>query len=104
MNRLREHLISLESVRSVVPNLLKSSRDKVNKAFSSMTVTEADYILKTDNTEKDLIELLISKMEIENILGLKFILGVKKIHFFLFFFLTNLNTELNFLFSNPFDI
>lgn len=76
MNRLREHLISLESVRSVVPNLIKSSREKVNKAFSSMTVTEADYILKTDNTEKDLIELLISKMEMENILGLKFILGV----------------------------
>ncbi len=78
MNRLREHLISLDSVRSFVPNLLRSSREKVNKAFSSVTVTEADFILKTDNTEKDLIDLLISKMEMENILGLKFILGVTK--------------------------
>jgi len=87
MNRLKEHLISLESIKSVVPNLLSSSKDKMNKAFSSVTVTEADYILKTDNTEKDLVELFISKMEMENILGLKFILGViliyKKINFYL---------------------
>ncbi len=78
MNRLREHLISLQTIKSIVPNFFNSSKDKVNKAFSSVTVTEADYILKTDNTDKDLIELLISKMEMENILGLKFLLGVKK--------------------------
>jgi hypothetical protein len=41
-----------------------------------MLKSEADYLMKTDNSDKELLELLISKMDIEVILGLKFILSV----------------------------
>lgn len=81
MNKLKEHLISFDSLKSFVPNLYNSSKNTVNKAFFSVAITEADYIMKTDNTEKDLIDLLLSKMEMEVILGLKFILGVMKKYF-----------------------
>lgn len=99
MNRLKEHLISLESLKSVVPNLISSSKEKVNKAFSSVTATEADYILKTENTEKELIDLLLSKMDIEIILGLKFILGVKN-KLLLYFLSYNFSLTYNQIFKN----
>ena len=76
MNRLKENMMSLESLKLSVPNFLTNQKDKMKGAFSSVTISEADYILKTENTDKELVDLLISKMDMEIILGLKFILGV----------------------------
>jgi hypothetical protein len=78
MNRLKENMMSLESLKLSVPNFLTNQKNKVKGAFTSVTILESDYILKTENTEKEIIDLLISKMDMEIILGLKFILGVNK--------------------------
>jgi len=78
MNRLKENMMSLESLKLSVPNFLTNQKDKMKGALASVTISESDYILKTENTEKEIVDLLISKMEMEIILGLKFILGVNK--------------------------
>ena len=56
---------------------MSTSKDKVTNVFSSVIESEADYLLKTENTDKELLDLLTSKLDVENILGLKFIMGVK---------------------------
>jgi hypothetical protein len=66
----------LETAKSFLPNLYTSSKEKVGSALSSMTMSEADYLYKTANTDKDIIDLLLSKMEMEVIFGLKFIVAV----------------------------
>lgn len=66
----------LESAKSIIPTLFNSSRDKVGGVISLVTTSEADYFGKTENTDKDIINLLKSKMEMEVILGLKFIIAV----------------------------
>ena len=65
MNRLKENMMSLESLKLSVPNFLTNQKDRMKGAFSSVTISEADYILKTENTEKELVDLLISKMDME---------------------------------------
>ena len=64
------------SLKSFIPNLFSTSKDKVSTMVTSLTVSESDYITKTENTESDIRELLESTMEMEQILGLKFLMGV----------------------------
>jgi hypothetical protein len=75
MDRIRNNL-KLDNLKALVPSLYNSSRDKLSSAISPMLKSEADYLMKTENSDKELLDLLISKMDIEVILGLKFILSV----------------------------
>lgn len=69
--------LKLESIRnSYVPGFLNSSKDKIGEMFTSLTQSESDYLTKTENTDSDIKELLKSKMELETIIGLKFLLTV----------------------------
>jgi hypothetical protein len=75
MDRIRNNL-KLDNLKSLVPSLYNSSKDKLTSAISPMLKSEADYLMKTENSDKELLELLLSKMDIEVILGLKFIISV----------------------------
>lgn len=68
--------LRVDSIKSSIPNIYSTSKDKLGSFFSSFMTTEADYLIKTENTEKELRDLLTSKMDVEIILGLKFIMGV----------------------------
>ena len=69
--------LKLDSIRNTyVPGFLNSSKDKIGEMFSSLTQSESDYLTKTENTDSDIKELLKSKMELETIIGLKFLLIV----------------------------
>jgi vesicle coat complex subunit len=63
-----------DSMKSYVPSLFTSSKEKVSEYFSLLTQSESDYLTKAENTESDIKELLKSKMEMEVILGLKFLM------------------------------
>jgi hypothetical protein len=65
-----------ESAKSFIPQLYTQSKDKVGSVVSSISMSEADYLYKTQNTDKDIIGLLTSKIEMEVIMGLKFIIAV----------------------------
>ena len=67
--------MSLESVKTFFPNLYSKSKQQLSNAFNAISVSEADYLINTDNTDKDLINLLTSNFEIEKTLGLKFLLA-----------------------------
>jgi hypothetical protein len=75
MDKLKNNL-KLDNLKLLVPNLYNTSKDKLSSAISPMLKSEADYLMKTENSDKELLDLLISKMDIEVILGLKFILSV----------------------------
>jgi hypothetical protein len=75
MERLKNNF-KFENIKAFVPNLINSTKDKVSGTYYSMLQTEAESLMNTQNTDKEIIELLISKMEIEVILGLKYIISV----------------------------
>ena len=71
--------LKIDSIKSsFVPGFLNSSREKIVEMFFSFTQSEADFLTKTENTDSDIKELLKSKMELEVIIGLKFLLIVSK--------------------------
>jgi vesicle coat complex subunit len=63
-----------DTMKSYVPSLLNSSKEKVSEIFTLMTQSESDFLTKAENTDTEIKELLKSKMEMEVILGLKFLL------------------------------
>jgi hypothetical protein len=75
MKNLNLKIDSLKS--SYVPGFLNSSKDKLGEMLFSLTQSESDYLTKTENTDSDIKELLKSKMELEVIIGLKFLLIVR---------------------------
>ncbi len=76
MKNLNLKLDSLKS--SLIPGFLSMSKEKIGDLFTSLTQSETDYLNKTENTDSDIKELLKSKMELEVIIGLKFIFIVIK--------------------------
>jgi hypothetical protein len=75
MDRLKNNF-KIDSIKAFVPSLYNSTKDKVAGAYFSILQTEADRLIITQNTDKEIIDLLISKMDIEVIWGLKYILSV----------------------------
>ncbi len=75
MDRLKNNF-KFEAIKSFVPSLYQSSKDKMSNVLSPMLKTEADYLMKTESTDKEIIEMLLSKIEMEIILGLKFVMSV----------------------------
>jgi len=61
---------------SYVPMFLTTSKEKIGDMFTTLVQSEAEYLTKTENTDSDIKELLKSKMDLEVILGLKFLIIV----------------------------
>lgn len=72
--------IKFDNLKGYLPNLVSSSKDKVSGAISSFLENEADSLMKSEQTDAELKTLLTSKMEIEVINGLKFIMAVYNTH------------------------
>jgi hypothetical protein len=75
MDRLKNNF-KLESLKAYVPILYNNTKDKFAGAYYSILQTEADALQNTQNTDKEVVDMLISKIEIEVIWGLKYILSV----------------------------
>ena len=69
--------LKFESLKSsYMPMFLNTSKEKIGGMFTSLVQSESDYLTKTENTDSDIKELLKSKMDLEVILGLKFLIIV----------------------------
>ncbi len=69
--------LKFESLKSsYMPMFLNTSKEKIGEMFTSLVQSESDYLTKTENTDSDIKELLKSKMDLEVILGLKFLIIV----------------------------
>jgi hypothetical protein len=75
MERLRNNF-KLDNLKAFVPNLYNGTKDQISGAYNSLLQTEADSLMGTQNTDKEIIDLLMSKLDIEVIWGLKYILSV----------------------------
>jgi hypothetical protein len=75
MDRFKNNF-KLDNLKALVPDLYNTTKDKVTGAYYSILQTEAESLSNTQNSDKEIIDLLISKMEIEVIWGLKYILSV----------------------------
>lgn len=62
------------SFKSVIPSFYTSTAKSVSNIFSTLTMSESEYLHKTEATEKEIVNFLTSKMEMEVILGLKIVL------------------------------
>lgn len=65
---------SFFSFKSVFPSFYSSTAKSVSNIISSLTMSESEYLHKTEATEKEIVNFLTSKMEMEVILGLKIVL------------------------------
>ena len=63
-----------DALKSFIPSLYASSTKTITNMVSSITMNESEYLQKTETTEKDILTLLTSKIEMEVILALKILI------------------------------
>lgn len=66
----------LSSLKSLIPTALTTSKEKIASTVSLLSISETDYLIKTHTTDSNIISLLNSDYEIEQILGLKYVIAL----------------------------
>lgn len=56
--------------------MYNKSKETISYYINSVTISETQEIISTSNTENELIGLLNSKVELDEITALKYIIGV----------------------------
>jgi hypothetical protein len=70
-----QNFVRIDSLKNLIP-FFNSSKERLGSAISSFMANEADYLMKTDNTDKELKDLLVSGVEIEQVFALKLMITV----------------------------
>ena len=70
MDFIKSYIPSFSSIKSSISNASSS----VSKMMSDLTMNETEYLYKREHTEKEILNFLSSKMEMEVIYALKIII------------------------------
>jgi hypothetical protein len=66
----------LKGLQNLFPAIYNKSKETISYYITSVTISETQEIITTSNTENELFGLLNSKIELDEITALKYIIGV----------------------------
>jgi hypothetical protein len=77
-SKLKIKLFRAEGLKNLFPSIYNKSKDTISSYITSVTISETQEIISSNNTENELIGLLNSRVELDEISALKYIIGVIK--------------------------
>ncbi len=66
----------MKGLQNLFPAIYNKSKETISYYITSVTISETQEIITTSNTENELFGLLNSKIELDEITALKYIIGV----------------------------